>query len=657
MIGIRKYRRCVALGLVMMLGCGAFLLPCRAQVFRGSHEVIIHEIAWMGTTAAAGQQWIELYNPGRDAVDLAGWTLRCRDHEFVADLDGVIGPGDSYVLMHEDYPALPGVPVAATFAGQWCSSGERLLLEDAHGRLVDRVHDWHAGDEATRATMQRVYPYRAGYRRSSWATARVRYDLGYGTPGFRDPTHATGQALNAVYHAPDSINVYFNQPALTQYAMPGNTANHRINLEERILHRLRQATERIDITIYELNLPQLTDLLVRQAATGVRVRVIADSKIPNPDDAERVERWAVARLRLEQLLRGADGVPGSADSAVLFANAPIFAFIDDPARREAFGLPPRPDDLPHKALGGGATVREGFLLAKGERREDGSYFRPGAQMHNKFIVIDDAWVWTSSMNFTITDLYGSEFNQRRQRLRGNTNNGVEIHSAELAAIYTGEFNRMWGHDGDEPDPDRARFSGRKPARAGPHRLVVGERPVDVLFSPGYDVIGHMARLIEAEAQERVYFAIFAWSDHGLEQALKKKWEGSLDDRAGARTGFEIRGVFNFWDEWWSAAINMTGRDAEQASTQNPNIRWRHPAPVYRQQEGRRLHHKYLLIDPDTPHNPVVITGSANWSNNANTINDENSLFIYCPLIVNQYVQDFQGVYARARATSAVKKRR
>lgn len=607
----------------------------------------------MGTETSPGQQWLELYNPGKDPVDLQGWVLRCRAHEFVLELSGVIAPGDSMVFIHADYPELPGVAIGGVFGDTWCETGERLVLEDARGYRVDMLNRWYAGDPETFATMQRVYPYRAGYRRGSWQTSRVRYDRGYGTPGFRDTTAKTEQQLNQVRHGPDAINVYFNQPALTEYAKPDNNlANHRINIEERILDRLRHATNRIDITIYELNLPNLTEMLIRKAAEGVRVRVIADSKIPNPEDEERTERWEIARMRLEQLLRGTDGVPGSADSAVLFANAPILAYAEDPDRRRAFGLPPRPDDLPHKTILAGQTEMRGYLLAKGERRADGTFYRPGAQMHNKFIVIDDRWVWSTSMNFTITDLYGSEWNQRRNRLRGNSNNGVEIHSPALAEIYTAEFNRMWGHAADTPDPDQARFSGRKPTRDEPHRVDIGERPVEVYFSPGYDVIGAITRQVTEHAEEKVYFAIFAWSDHGLEQALKQKWEGSTEDRTGELTGFEVRGVFNFWDEWWSAAINMTGRDAEQESTANPNIRWKHPAPVYRQQETRRLHHKYMLIDPDTPHNPMVITGSANWSNNANHINDENSLFIFCPLIANQFVQDFYGVYSRARATSS-----
>lgn len=618
-----------------------------AWPLRGSHEIIIHEVAWMGTRASPEQLWVELYNPGSSVVSLDGWKLRCREQAFVAALSGTIQPGDSFVLIHESNPELWGVPIGGTFSDVWCAERPRLMLVNDADQLIDVVDQWHAGDLETFATMQRNYPYRAGYSRSSWRTSTIRYEGGYGSPGFRDTSAATGQMLHQVYHGPDAINVYFNHEALTEFASPGNKANHRVNLEERILSRMRQATNTIDITVYELNLPNMTDLLIRKAAEGVRVRLIADSKEPHPDDAERVARWEDARMHLERLIRGADGVPGTADDVIVFANAPIFAFDADPRRRRAMGLPSEPRDFPRVSIISGGQVVRGRKLVTGEQREDESFFRPGAQMHNKFIVIDGRWVWTGSMNFTLTDLFGSKENQRRGLLEGNTNNGLEIHSPELAAVFTAEFEQMWGGDGDKPTPHKARFSHRKATQDNPHGVQVGDRHIDVYFSPGYDVIPAMARVVADEARERLYFAIFAWSDFDLEQAIKKKWEGDKGYQEGERTGFELRGVFEFWNEWWSAAINMTGRIPDTTSEINPNVRWRYAPSVFRQNEARRLHHKYMIIDANTSYNPLVITGSANWSNNANRINDENSLFIYCPIIANQFAQEFYAVYHRA----------
>ncbi len=633
---------------VWVFGCWLFLAGwVSAGPFRGSHQLIIHEIAWMGTSYSADQVWIELYNPGDQSVSMDGWKLRCRERRFVIELEGTVAPGDSFLLIREEYPELPGIQADMTFAGEWCDDQVRLLLTDRRGRLVDSVDRWYAGDPETHATMQRVYPYRAGYASGSWDTSTVRYDVGYGTPGFRDATRQTDQRIHAIYHAPDSINVYFNQPGLTEFASTGNEANHQVNLEERILDRLRRATHTIDITVYELNLPDLTDMLIRKAAEGVRVRVIADSKEPNPDDAERLARWQDARMQLERLMRGRDGVLGTDDDVIVFANAPIFAFDADSERRREMGLPARPRDIPITEIFFGAIPRSGRVLVEGEKRADGSYYRPGAQMHNKFILVDNRWLWTGSMNFTLTDLYGSEWARQRSLLRGNSNNGVEIHSPELVEIYLRQFEEMWGSSEDQPNPSNARFSGRKSGGDVPHQATVGDVEIDVFFSPGYQVVPGITQFVEDHAEEKVYFAIFAWSDFHLDRTLKVKWEGDDRDMKGERTGFQVSGLTEFWDDWWSAAINMTGRTPDQYSDLNPNIRWRHHPPVFRPNEVRRMHHKYMIVDADTPHDPTVIAGSANWSNNANAINDENTLFIRCDRVANQYVQDFYGMIQRA----------
>ncbi len=632
------------LAVVFILGSR---IPAEASRIRGTHEVIIHEIAWMGTTRWASQQWIELYNPGDETVSLDGWRLRSRDNRLLFPLSGEIRPRGSYLLVHADRTDFPGVRIDGTFDTLLSMQGERLILENGDGQLVDLVDQWHAGDRKTRATMQRVYPYRCGFISRSWTTSEVRYDFGYGTPGYRDPTYATGQALYQVYHAPGAVNVYFNQPALTQYAGEGNRANHSVNLEERLIHRIRSATNRIDITVYEINLPNLVDALKDKAAEGVIVRVIVDAK--EPTDPERIERYETMRLFLERMRRGRDGRLGTADDIRLLANSPIFA-VEDPERRRAAGLPEHAYDLAMESLMIGSAKRQGRLLVNAARREDDSYFAPGPQMHNKFVLIDDRWVWTGSMNFTITDLYGSEFHRARNRLEGNTNNGIEIHSPDLVRVFRDEFEILWGGTNTVPDPLRARFSARKPRDQNPHRVRVGDRDMDVYFSPGYNVVPAIARHVREHAEEKMYFAIFAWSDYKLDRAAKLKWETYEGDREGKRTGFDLRGVFGFWEDWWSASINMKGLSVEEPSDRNPNIRWKYKPPIFEGNETRRMHHKYMIIDPDTEHRPTVITGSANWSHNANSINDENVLFIYCDLIANQYLQDFFAVLTRAGGT-------
>jgi len=82
--------------------------------------------------------------------------------------------------------------------------------------------------------------------------------------------------------------------------------------------------------------------------------------------------------------------------------------------------------------------------------------------------------------------------------------------------------------------------------------------------------------------------------------------------------------------------------------------WNPPAPVYLDGESGLLHSKYILIDPDLPSSdPIVETGSFNFSTAATTGNDENFLLIYDSLVANQYLQDFAKRYTLAGGTIKV----
>ncbi len=640
-----KYQQTILCG-VTILFCLVLLPYSRADNDNQSAPVVVfHEIAWMGTSLSDQQQWIEICNVDPEAVDLEGWTIRTESGSLDIPLRGTLPSGVTLLLANLDEGELPGVRVQKTFSGHLSREGEILKLICPEGRIVDRVDQWYAGHPEDYATMQRVFPYQEGDRGDSWTTSFVRYDLGYGTPGFRDVTHATPERLHQVYHGPGTINVYFNHAARTEFAETGNEANYRVDFQEMLRHRIRQATNRIDVAAYEINLPDLFDALMERAEEGVRVRVLIDAK--DPTDDFRQWRYDLMRIGVERMLRGRDGVFRSGKNLEVFANSPLFA-VEDSERRVIYGLPPKPEGIEEAQLRVGGRRVRGPLLTPGERREDGSYAHPGTQMHHKFFIFDDERIWTGSGNFTVTGLYGSEENRRKGLLEGNVNNAVEINDPAVAELFRDEFNVLWGGDDLKPNPESARFSNRKPQGRTPRRLRVGTCVVDIYFSPGSEVIPSISRYVERNTLESMYFAIFAWSDYELERVTKIKWEGSDQDLEGERTDFDLKGVMHFWDEWWTPSWNMRGLEAPQTSRAHPNIRWRHPPPVFPDDmEIRKLHHKYMILDARVPRRGTVITGSANWSAAANNSNDENTLFIFCDRIANQYVQEFYARFIRA----------
>jgi phosphatidylserine/phosphatidylglycerophosphate/cardiolipin synthase-like enzyme len=617
-----------------------------------SLNIIINEVAWMGTTASYNDEWLELYNNTSSAIDLSGWTLKALDGSPAISLSGSISAGGYYLLERTDDNTVSEVNADLVYTGALGNSGETLELRDSSGNLIDSVDAWYAGDNTSKATMERIDSQASGTESTNWVTSTDTYTEGYGTPRTLNSESAptgcfdTKEHLNNVSNAENAINIYFNKCAFSEYATTGNEANYNVNLEDRLIARINAATSSIDFATYEINLPKIVDALINRAANGVSVRVIADAK--DADDPHYTERYETMRLYVEKMVRGLDGKVGTSDDIHVFSDSAMLA-VEDSTKRTNYGLPASPDDFPYVTITVGSSDISGYFMVDAEQKTDGSYYSPGNQMHNKFAIIDGNWVFTGSWNFTVTGLYGTEENMQNGILGGNSQHVIEINSSKLSSIYKTEFDEMWGSTTTTPDPTTSNFSSRKTDNTL-HILDIGGRTVEVYFSPGDDAVGHMTSYVKDNADYSAYFTIFAWSDQSLVDELKFKWEGSYNDLEGNLTGFDVQGVFDesFWNQWWSASVDMTGRTASQESTNNPNTRWANPAPVYSDMEDRKLHSKTMLIDATyTDSDPTVIVGSTNWSNNGNAVNDENMLFIHDATIVNQFLQEYYARYEAA----------
>ncbi|BBB32476.1 conserved hypothetical protein [Thermotomaculum hydrothermale] len=452
------------------------------------------------------------------------------------------------------------------------------------------------------------------------------------------------EELNNVSEELGAINVYFNKGGVATVASTGNVLNQHVNLENRLIKRINQAQYSLDIATYDIDLPALVDAIIQAKVRGVNVRVIADSKDYLPGESRTYDLHCIS---IEKLIRGADGVVGTSDDIPVFSDSPIFA-VEDSSKRQQYGLPANPDGFPYVTVTVGTKDRTGYMLCEGEKKSNGNYYSPGDQMHNKFVIVDEKWVWTGSWNFTINGLYGSENNMNSGILGGNTNNAVELYSTGIAQAYTLEFEEMWGSSTQIPDPDNSNFHGRKTDNTR-HLFNLNGTTVEVYFAPGDNPLSKLQDTIANDADYNAYFCIFAWSDQTMCDELKYKYEGSYDDMVGTLTGFDIAGVFEhlYWNQWWSASVDMTGRTASKTSDNNPNIRWANPAPVYKDNEDTMMHHKYMILDVNTDSDPIVITGSLNWSANGNDSNDENVLIIHNANIANQYYQEFLGRYFQA----------
>lgn len=138
---------------LLVLSCLFCITPLVAHA-----SVVINEIAWMGTSVSANDEWIELYNNGGTAVSLDGWTLS-DGVSLEIPLTGSVSPGQYAVLERTDDSSAPETAFLI-YTGALANDGRTLTLTRADATIEDRVtggENWESigGDNISKNTAQR----------------------------------------------------------------------------------------------------------------------------------------------------------------------------------------------------------------------------------------------------------------------------------------------------------------------------------------------------------------------------------------------------------------------------------------------------------------------------------------------------------------------
>jgi len=111
--------------------------------------VLINEVAWAGTSASADDEWIELYNPSTQAINLSGWRLVADDGTPNIALSGQIAAGGYYVLERTDDTTISDITANLIYSGALSNNGEILHLLAPNDSVVDTANlgggAWPAG--------------------------------------------------------------------------------------------------------------------------------------------------------------------------------------------------------------------------------------------------------------------------------------------------------------------------------------------------------------------------------------------------------------------------------------------------------------------------------------------------------------------------------
>ena len=226
-------------------------------------------------------------------------------------------------------------------------------------------------------------------------------------------------------------------------------------------------------------------------------------------------------------------------------------------------------------------------------------------MHNKFIVADGQRVLTGSTNWTSSGLFLQE------------NNVLVLEGAGVAAPFAAEFQELWnGTYGNDDNP------------GSQHSFTTSDGvAAEVWFGADDDITGRITDAIDA-ATARIYFAmnVFSTGARAVEIA------GAL--KAAAARGVDVRGVMDEDIDQWSYLVS------------SPAI----PMGDYIPVSAGLLHSKFMVVDPGLPA-ARVLTGSNNWSTNADAANDENLVILASPGLVNRYFDNFRLLYVERSANA------
>ncbi len=217
-------------------------------------------------------------------------------------------------------------------------------------------------------------------------------------------------------------------------------------------------------------------------------------------------------------------------------------------------------------------------------------------MHDKFVIIDGAEVWTGSMNLTVGGVYH------------DNNNLLRVRSPWLADQYRREFEEMFVLN---------LFGALSlPALPVPGSLIEGVQ-VEVRFSPDDRVAERIVELIRG-AQRSIQIMAYNLTLDEIRDAILER----------AQAGVVVQGVF----------------DEGQAKNQGSDVERLAQAGLEVLLDGNRglMHHKVIVIDGE-----LLITGSYNFSRSAEERNDENVLFIFSPELAEQYQLEFERLRAEA----------
>jgi len=160
-------------------------------------NIVINEINYHSAEDFDPEDWVELYNPGIEDLDISGWEFKDENDTHIFTIpNNTILTGDEYLVLCKDSAlfstAFPGI---TNFIGDFdfglSGGGEPIRLFDAEGTLIDSVdyddeEGWPTLPDGNGNTLELIDPFFDNTLAESWQASD-----GNGTPGSENSQGAT----------------------------------------------------------------------------------------------------------------------------------------------------------------------------------------------------------------------------------------------------------------------------------------------------------------------------------------------------------------------------------------------------------------------------------------------------------------------------------
>lgn len=267
-----------------------------------------------------------------------------------------------------------------------------------------------------------------------------------------------------------------------------------------------------------------------------------------------------------------------------------------------------------------------------------------AIMHNKFVILlkevngekVPQAVWTGSTNWTDGGIYGQ------------LNVGHAIDDADVAAAYEAYFQLL------KADTEAAAMKHALATITPISLLLPGEHKVVPIFSPqSTDAMLHLYASLCENAKCLMVSAPFALSPIILAALTKKQIDVLrfmlLDKMSGLGKGEEVQVIQGDPANSIAAATTLPSPLHDFQGNLLAGKESFHHAGIH-------IHSKIILVDPFGS-DPIIVTGSANFSMNSTEENDSNSLVIrghtaVADIYVTEFMRMFEHYHFRASQTAA-----